>query len=89
MNTPRYQHLRFHELKTGEEFFTKKFRYYKSGFFTGRAILDGELIVVMPWTRVRSARPFGKVKDVRPPQKVEGGDKSSETIGGSELTPSS
>lgn len=60
MSTPRYQHLRFHVLKIGEDFFYRKYRYYKYGFFTGRTILDGELVVIMPWVKVRSARPFGK-----------------------------
>lgn len=87
MSTPRYQHLRFHQLKTGEDFFTRRYRYYKSSFCTGRMILDGELVFVFPWTRVRSTRPFGKASP-RPPQVVEGGDRSSETIGGNELTPS-
>lgn len=58
----RYQHLRFYKLKHGEEFHTNKFRYYKAGYFTGRAILDGERVFVFPWTRVRSTRPYGKAK---------------------------
>lgn len=103
----RYQHITFRKLAVGEEFFTKKFRYTKSSFFTGRMVLDGELVFVSPWRKVRSARPFGKAKpdllplelrtltgegpvvDVRPPVAVTpGGDRTSETIGGSELTPS-
>lgn len=83
----RYQHVTFRKLAVGEEFFTKKFRYTKSSFFTGRMVLDGELIFVSPWRKVRSTRPFGKV--TRPPVAVTpGGDRRSETIGGNELTPS-
>lgn len=99
MNTPRYQHIRFYKLDISEDFFHGKMRYYKAGFFNGRTILDGELVVIMPWTKVRSARPFGKPAGVsvhlckssvaRPPQAVTpGGDRTPEAIGGNELTPS-
>lgn len=56
----RYQHVTFRKLAVGEEFFTNKFRYTKSSFFTGRMVLDGELVFVSPWRKVRSTRPFGK-----------------------------
>lgn len=115
MSTQRFQHVRFCKIKLSEDFFFGAFRYRKARYFLGRAVLDGRGIVVMPWTKVRSTRPFGKAKpgllplelqtltgegpivDVirplnvltRPPQKVEGRDITSETIGGSELTPGS
>lgn len=60
MSTPRYQHIRFYKLNTTEDFFHGKLRYTKGSCFTGHAVLDGELVIVTPWRKVRSARPFGK-----------------------------
>lgn len=89
MSTPRYQHIRFYKLDIAEDFFHGKMRHTKTGFFTGHTVLDGELVIVMPWTKVRSARPFGKPTVNRPPVPVTpGGDRTPEAIGGNELTPS-
>lgn len=112
MNTPRYQHVRFHALKTGENFFHGKLHCYKTSCVTCRAYIDGELFFFSPWRKVRSTRPFGKVvppifpleletltgegptvrivfRETRPPVAVTpGGDRTPETIGGNELTPS-
>lgn len=57
----RYQHIRFYQLKIAEDFFFGKFRYTKAGFFTGRTVLDGRAVVVMPWKKVRSTRPYGPI----------------------------
>lgn len=53
--------VRFYEIDTDEDFYVVPRLYCKTGFFTGRSILNGQLIVVMPWRKVRSTRPFGKV----------------------------
>lgn len=57
----RYQHVRFHKINIGEDFFFGKFRYTKVGFFTGRAVLAGRVIAVAPWKKVRSTRPYGPI----------------------------
>lgn len=57
----RYQHVRFYKINIGEDFFFGKFRYTKTTFFTGRADFGRRAIAVMPWTRVRSTRPYGPV----------------------------
>lgn len=60
----RYQHVRFHKLNIGEDFFFRRFRYTKTAYTLGRTVLDGRAAVVMPWTKVRSTRPFGKLASV-------------------------
>lgn len=65
MNTPRYQHVRFCDLNTGENFFYRKYRYYKANCYTGRAIRAGDPVFIFPWTKVRSTRPFGKLVVLR------------------------
>lgn len=58
----RYQHIRFYKLKIGEDFFVGKLRYEKRGHFSAQSwrIEFITRVRVMPWTRVRSTRPYGK-----------------------------
>lgn len=61
MRTPRYQHVRFCKINVGEDFFYRRQRYTKTSYLLGRAVLDGRVIAVAPWKKVRSTRPYGPI----------------------------
>lgn len=61
MKQQKYHWLRFWRLEREETFHIGKTCYEKLGLVLAVSCHEGRLRVFMPWTRVKTTRPYGRV----------------------------